>query len=109
MSEVFYPNNIRTVDIDKLEDWQLLVAACHFGPHMGDCQIGDGYGYTFDGEMIYCEGIPLRNDISMSDPIESLEKYSHSGGWRAIASDALHKGLREYWATEGDPDSESAS
>ena len=73
---MFYPNDITSQDaIDALEPWQLIVAACHFGPAMGDCR-SLNYGYEKRDDALYCDGISLEGDIDEAGPVESLGRYA---------------------------------
>jgi len=72
----FKPNYLTEKDVDDLEPWQLLVAACHFGPQMGDC-VQLNYGYTIDKDgIIFCGKISLEDDIDLKHPEYSLETYA---------------------------------
>lgn len=77
---MFKPNELKKEDIEALEPWQALVAACHWGPSMGDCVELD-YGYTLEDETIYCHDgtgrkISLDDDIDLKDPIGALQHYA---------------------------------
>lgn len=108
----FKPNKLRPVDVDDLEDWQLLVAVCHYGPKMGDCISAD-YGYEikedyleangFDHpyEVIYCDEHSLEGDVNVNSPMESLEEYA-GFNWQEWAKEHLKKILEEYWGEKGD-------
>jgi hypothetical protein len=98
MTDIFYPNKINSIEeINKLSDWQLLVAAFHFASTRGDCvSIGYGYAYGFDfGEdfsdhrtykghtAIWCDTHPkrisLRGEVDLENAREILRKeYTYS-------------------------------
>lgn len=97
MSEIFKPNTLKRKEIVDLENWQLLVAACHFGPQMGDC-VRLNYGYRFDGKTIFCvddgyKDISLDGDIEISKPEEALRSYvlpsTSPPPWQTIATNYL--------------------
>ncbi len=100
-SEIFRANDLMAEIPDNLEPWKVLVAACHFGPAMGDCVSLD-YTYRFDGESIYCIGVGpnktdvcLDGDIDWNDPVQSLEQYAGVNGWLEVAKAAMHKNIAE--------------
>lgn len=72
---MFKPNALKLKDIEGLEFWQLLVACCHFGSTMKDCVDLD-YGYTKNGEDLFCEETNMRGDIDLKSPMEALEHYA---------------------------------
>lgn len=88
--EEFKPNDIKQEDIDSLEDWQLLVAACHFGPSMGDCVDLD-YSYTIEDGVLYCGTVSLAGDIDMDEPVKALEQYAGYPEWQEQAKTLLGK------------------
>ena len=102
----FKPNKLRPEDLDRLESWQLLVAACHFGPKMGDC-IQLDYSYTFKDKYrwlsdtrlgmkktIFCEETSLEEDIDLGNPIEALESYA-GFDWKEWAKERILNALKE--------------
>lgn len=102
MSDLFHPNAVGEADIDGLEDWQLIVAACHFGPQMGDCRTLD-YGYHKKKvgafwenpcEAIFMDDVDLTGDIDEDKPAESLERYAGLN-WRAWCREAVRRGIRK--------------
>jgi hypothetical protein len=100
MSGGFRPNALTVEEIGALEDWQLLVAACHFGPTMTDCVELD-YEYRFDGERIFCVGqdwrggdVDLTGDISTSDPETALRHYAAlPRTWQTAAAGAIRAAI----------------
>ena len=105
MDSQFYPNELKLEDIDALEDWQLLVAVCHFGPRMGDC-VEMNYGYSVEQEdpgpksMKYCiifqDDISLEGDIDIDKPYEALGTYAGlevNDWWKKWAKEQLKKRL----------------
>ena len=102
----FKPNELRPEDVEDLENWQLLVAACHFGPQMGDCVqldynyiLKDRYTWLSDTKLgmkktIFCEDTPLNNDIDLSNPIEALETYA-GFSWKEWAKERILNALKE--------------
>lgn len=90
---IFKPNNLKERDIDELDDWQLLVAACHFGDTMGDCVSLD-YGYELDGDDILCDGVSLKGDIDLKDPIWALNRWADFS-WRDYAKKKIVAALKE--------------
>jgi hypothetical protein len=105
----FRPNKLRPIDVDDLEDWQLLVAVCHYGPKMGDCISADyEYEITTDykdtaaeREVIYCSGHSLDGDVSIENPVAAIEEYA-GFDWEEWARERLKKLLEEYWGEKGD-------
>jgi hypothetical protein len=93
MSE-FKPNNLKVDDIDNLEDWQLLVAGCHFAPGMGDCVSLD-YGYTKKGDTIYCGKVSLDGDIDIKDPESAIRSYLQKRSWRELCKQSILDALAE--------------
>ena len=100
----FKPNDLMPEDVDKLEDWQLLTATCHWGKTMGDCRTCEegGYGYEqkqnwVDGKKsIYMGDVCLDNDIDMDDPEQALINYcGYRPSWKIWAREELKKRLIE--------------
>ncbi|MEA2080424.1 MAG: hypothetical protein U9P00_11315 [Pseudomonadota bacterium] len=101
----FKPNKLRPRHVDDLEDWELLVAACHYGPAMGDC-IKLDYGYKIEEDFlgdtdIFCDGHSLVGDIDINNPMEALEGYA-GFTWQSGIREHLKKILEEYWDEEED-------
>ena len=87
---IFHPNALADADISDLEDWQLLVAACHFGSKMRDCR-DLNYGYELRGETIFLAGdheVDLTADIDTHDTIGALERYADFD-WREYAREKI--------------------
>ena len=95
----FRPNALEPEDIEKLEPWQLLVAACHYGPQMGDCRSLD-YRYSFYEGQIYCGNVKLEDDIEIKKPMAALEKYA-ARGWKEIAERLLRESLSNVKVSDG--------
>ena len=89
---MFKPNELKVSDVDGLLDWQILVAACHFGKTMTDC-VNNDYTYTESGGEIFMGDISMRDDIDLSCASESLERYADIGDWREIAKKELKNKL----------------
>lgn len=100
----FKPNKLRPKHVDNLEDWQLLAAACHYGPKMGDC-IKLDYGYKvkeeFSGDVLYCDEHSLDGDIDLRSPMKALEEYADFT-WQSGIREHLKKILEEHWGEIGD-------
>ena len=98
----FKPNKLRPQDVDDLEDWQVLVAVCHYGPKMGDC-IKLDYGYElkheFHRDIIYCDGHSLDGDVDIEEPMEALEGYAGIS-WVDMAKEHLKKALVDYYGED---------
>ncbi len=87
----FKPNDLKKKDISGLADWQLLVAACHFGSTMTDCVDLD-YSYTIDDDQtIYCGDVSLYDDIDLVDPVRALEQYADMDSWQEICREKLRE------------------
>ena len=93
---MFYPNKLKKEDIVNLSPWELLVAACHFGPKMGDC-VSLNYGYEKRGNTIYCDDISLEDDIDLSKPMDAILHYAVDGDWTDLCKNILDN----YFASEG--------
>jgi hypothetical protein len=106
----FKPNELRPEDVEDLEPWQLLVAACHFGPQMGDC-IQMDYGYEVRNKVrwitdeklgkkdtIICLAgsgeFSLEDDIEIDQPIEGLKAYA-GFDWKEWAKEKILNALKE--------------
>ena len=102
----FKPNELRPEDVEDLEPWQLLVAACHFGPQMGDCVMLN-YEYSLKDKLtwitntqlgnkktIFCEDTALDEDIDLKDPIAALESYA-GFDWKEWAKEKILNALKE--------------
>jgi len=97
----FKPNELKLEEIDSLEDWRLLVAACHFGPTMSDCVYLD-YAYRYDeanAELFLAttgdRDISLKGDFDLDNPEESLSR--HAGidvDWRVLARQRLKETIK---------------
>lgn len=95
-NEEFKPNQLREADVDSLEDWKLLVAACHYGPNMSDCVFLDyGYSISEDG-VISCGKDSIAEDIDLKNPMEAIKRYVELS-WQDMLRDYLKRTLREYW------------
>lgn len=76
--ELFYPNDLKPVEVDSLQDWQLLVAALHFAPTMGDCVICNFSYFYRDGNVwVDDDGreTDLVNDIDLQHPFECINRH----------------------------------
>lgn len=78
----FNPNSLKSEEVDSLEDWQLLTAACHFGPTMSDCVELD-YSYKLHNGHVYLAGskpglqnISLQDDFDLDHPEVALKQYA---------------------------------
>ena len=91
----FRPNELTADDLDKLEPWQLLVAACHYGPQMGDCRSLD-YRYSVHDGQIYCGDTSLEGDIELRKAADALEKYA-ARSWKDIAKRLLRESLSNHY------------
>jgi hypothetical protein len=88
--EKFKPNKLTDEKIDTLEDWQLLVAVCHFGPQMGD-SVDLDYAYEKKGTSIYLDdGICLDGDIDLETPFDTLSAYA-GFEWQNWAKETLRR------------------
>ncbi len=99
--EVFYPNKLTEGDLDSLESWQLLIAACHFGPTMGDCRVGNyGYKLADNGEIVLVGGdssddMGLKDDIDLDAPVDALMRFAVRDGWKGLAREVIKESVRE--------------
>lgn len=98
--EYWYPNawHDAGADIDSLEPWQLLVAACHFAPSMTDC-VEYNYGYRFQDGEIYLDGaggkeVCLHGDIDMTQPMLALNSYL-GFSWKKYARQSLEERVKK--------------
>jgi hypothetical protein len=98
MAMSFEPNKLQPSYVAELSDWQLLVAACHFGPTMGDC-VELNHAYDFRDDKIFCVGaghgerdVDLTGDIDIADPDSALKSYAGIT-WQSTAREFLAKQL----------------
>ena len=57
---------------------------------MSDCVDLD-YSYTFKDGVIYCNGISLKDDFDIDNPMQSLERYA-GVRWQDLAMSAIIDG-----------------
>lgn len=96
-SDTFYPNSLKPEDVANLKGWQLLIAACHFGPTMGDCR-SLNYGYYIKDNIIFLDSergadIALTDDIDMEDPPKGLLKYAVVSPWPKFAARLIREAI----------------
>lgn len=95
----FRPNALTPEDLPQLEDWQLLVAACHFGPAMSDCvDLDYAYRRGVEGDIL-CVGsgpagrdLSMRDDIDLANPLDALARFAGLT-WQDLARQALRARL----------------
>ena len=85
------PNNMRPQDVDGLEDWELTVAACHFGPAMQDC-VREDYDYRRgeDGKVL-CGKVDVTADLTPR--MDALVQYA-GFDWREWCRERIREGLK---------------
>ena len=93
--EKFKPNDLKLRDVDGLKFWQLVVSCCHFGSSMRDCVRGD-YGYTKEGDNLFCDGLNMKDDIDLKASIEALRRYADFD-YEYSLKDHLRKQLAIYY------------